>query len=210
MSTPRFALSVLARASTCMRHAADSYMRSGTVSTPIASLKIGSALHKTRSFASSSIARAAPPAPTHIPKSTASVSFAPTPDELKAQELDLDIIPEEDVKLELTNRAAEQLKSIATREHCPNAGLRIAVESGGCHGYQYTMELASERNAEDYHFTHPAIIPSNIYIDAVSLGLLNGSTIDFATELIGSSFRIAANPQAKGGCGCGISWEMKD
>jgi iron-sulfur cluster assembly accessory protein len=138
------------------------------------------------------------------------ISSSPTPDELKAQELDFDIIPEEDVKLELTNRAAEQLKSIAMREHCSNAGLRIAVESGGCHGYQYTMELASERNAEDYHFTHPAIIPSNIYIDAVSLGLLNGSTIDFATELIGSSFRIAANPQAKGGCGCGISWEMKD
>ncbi|KAG1819840.1 uncharacterized protein BJ212DRAFT_1069656 [Suillus subaureus] len=107
MSTPRFALSVLARASTCMRHAADNYMRSGIVSTPIASLKTGSALHKTRSFASSSIARAAPPAPAHVPKSTASIFFAPTPDELKAQELDLDIIPEEDIKLELTNRAAE-------------------------------------------------------------------------------------------------------
>ncbi|KAG2348270.1 hypothetical protein BDR05DRAFT_508529 [Suillus weaverae] len=207
MSTPRFSLLVLARASTGVRHAADIYTRSRVVSTPIARLRTGSALHKTRSFVSSSITRAAP---TQVPKSAALISSAPTPDELKAQELDLDITPEEDVKLELTDRAAEQLKSIATREHCPNAGLRIAVESGGCHGYQYTMELASKRNAEDYHFTHPAIIPSNIYIDAVSLGLLNGSTIDFATELIGSSFRIAANPQAKGGCGCGISWEMKD
>ncbi|KAG2126815.1 hypothetical protein DEU56DRAFT_872853 [Suillus clintonianus] len=185
-------------------------MRSGIVSTPIGRLRTSSTLHRTRSFASSSIARAAPPAPTEVPKSTASISSAPTPDELKAQELDVDIIPEENIKLELTERAAEQLKSIASREHRPNAGLRIAVESGGCHGYQYTMQLASERNAEDYHFTHPSIIPSNIYIDAVSLGLINGSTIDFATELIGSSFRVAANPQAKGGCGCGISWEMKD
>ncbi|KAG2131251.1 uncharacterized protein EDB93DRAFT_943835 [Suillus bovinus] len=206
MSTPRFALLV----STCLRHAADTYMRSGIISTPITRLRTGSTLHKTRSFTSSSIVHAVPPAPVHVPKSTAFISSAPTPDELKAQELDLDIIPEENIKLELTNRAAEQLKSITTREHSPSAGLRIAVESGGCHGYQYTMELASERNTEDYHFTHPAIIPSNIYIDAVSLGLLNGSTIDFATELIGSSFRIVANPQAKGGCGCGISWEMKD
>ncbi|KAG0701579.1 hypothetical protein DFH29DRAFT_1000116 [Suillus ampliporus] len=208
MSTPRFALSMLARTPTCMRHAADIYMRSGIV--PIARLRTSAALHRTRSFVSTSIVRAAPPAPTQVPKSTASISFAPTPDELKAQELDVDIIAQEDVKLELTDRAAEQLRSIATREHRPNAGLRIAVESGGCHGYQYTMELASERNAEDYHFTHPDISPSNIYIDAVSLGLINGSMIDFATELIGSSFRVAANPQAKGGCGCGISWEMKD
>ena len=61
------------------------------------------------------------------------------------------------------------------------------------------------------HFAHPNIRPSNILIDAVSFTLLNGSTIDFAVELIGSSFRVAHNPQAKGsGCGCGVSWELKD
>jgi Fe-S cluster assembly iron-binding protein IscA len=38
---------------------------------------------------------------------------------------------------------------------------------------------------------------------------LKGATLDFATELIGSSFRIADNPQAAGGCGCGVSWEAK-
>jgi hypothetical protein len=107
MSAPRFALLVLARASICTRHTADIYMRSGIVSTPIARSRIGSTLHKTRSFVSSSIARAAPSAPTHVPKSTVLISSSPTLDELKAQELDFDIIPEEDVKLELTNRAAE-------------------------------------------------------------------------------------------------------
>ena len=60
-------------------------------------------------------------------------------------------------------------------------------------------------------FTHPSIKPSNILVDAVSFALLNGSTIDFAVELVGSSFRVAHNPQAKGtGCGCGVSWELKD
>lgn len=60
------------------------------------------------------------------------------------------------------------------------------------------------------HFEHPTLKPSNILVDAVSLSLLNGSTVDFATELIGSSFRIVDNPQAKGsGCGCGVSWELK-
>lgn len=59
-------------------------------------------------------------------------------------------------------------------------------------------------------FRHEALAPSNVVIDAISMGLLKGSTVDFATELIGSSFRVVDNPQAKGsGCGCGVSWEAK-
>ncbi|KAI0079819.1 hypothetical protein K474DRAFT_1683021 [Panus rudis PR-1116 ss-1] len=104
----------------------------------------------------------------------------------------------------------KQLRNIAQRQNNENAGLRIAVESGGCHGYQYKMELATKRNPDDYHFSHPTIKPSNVIIDAVSMSLVKGSVIDFATELIGSSFRVAENPQAKGsGCGCGVSWELK-
>lgn len=45
------------------------------------------------------------------------------------------------------------------------------------------------------HFSHPTIRPSNLYVDAVSMALLKGATIDFATELIGSSFRVLDNPQ---------------
>ncbi|KAH7927482.1 hypothetical protein BV22DRAFT_1060994 [Leucogyrophana mollusca] len=136
---------------------------------------------------------------------------SPTPAQLQEEELDVEPIPPEDAHIDITDRAAEQLRSIATRENNDQAALRIAVESGGCHGYQYKMELSSQRAPDDYHFTHPTISPSNLYIDAVSLALLNGSTIDYATELIGSSFRISENPQAKGsGCGCGVSWELKE
>ncbi|EPS96628.1 hypothetical protein FOMPIDRAFT_52807 [Fomitopsis schrenkii] len=127
-----------------------------------------------------------------------------------ADELDVDFVPPEEAKLEITDRAAEQLRSITSREHNPNAALRVAVESGGCHGYQYKLELAEKRQLDDYHFSHPTIRPSNLYVDAVSMALLKGATIDFATELIGSSFRVLDNPQAKGGssCGCGVSWEL--
>jgi Fe-S cluster assembly iron-binding protein IscA len=49
-----------------------------------------------------------------------------------------------------------------------------------------------------------------VVTDAVSLPLLNGSVVDYATELIGSSFRVIDNPNATGkGCGCGVSWELK-
>ncbi|KII83242.1 hypothetical protein PLICRDRAFT_119655, partial [Plicaturopsis crispa FD-325 SS-3] len=99
---------------------------------------------------------------------------------------------------------------IAKRENRFDAALRISVESGGCHGYQYKMELAVRLGPDDYHFSHPTIRPANIVVDAVSMTLLNGSTIDFATELIGSSFRILDNPHSQGsGCGCGVSWELK-
>jgi Fe-S cluster assembly iron-binding protein IscA len=57
---------------------------------------------------------------------------------------------------------------------------------------------------------HPSSPDAALVIDAVSLPLLNGSLVDFATELIGSSFRVVDNPNATGkGCGCGVSWELK-
>lgn len=48
---------------------------------------------------------------------------------------------------------------------------------------------------------------AKLLVDHSSLELLSGSTIDYATELIGSSFRVKGNPHAsdKGGCGCGVS-----
>ncbi|KAL4081003.1 hypothetical protein J3A83DRAFT_4084948 [Scleroderma citrinum] len=145
-----------------------------------------------------------------IPQSRAIVLTSPTSKELEMGEVEVDLLPKDQVQLCITDRAAEQLRTISTRERNSDAALRISVESGGCHGYQYKMALASKRILGDYHLCHPSVQPSNLYIDAVSLPMINGSVIDFATELIGSSFRIVGNPQAKGGCGCGVSWEMKE
>ncbi|KAK7472993.1 [4Fe-4S] proteins maturation [Stygiomarasmius scandens] len=146
----------------------------------------------------------------HLPSSPTTILSMPNPEYLEKEEIDVELIPQDKANVVITDRAAEQLCAIAEREKDPNAALRITVESGGCHGYQYKMELAKSRSEDDYVFSHPTIKPSNIIIDAVSLSLLNGSTIDFATELIGSSFRVSDNPHAKGsGCGCGVSWELK-
>ncbi|KAJ3973113.1 hypothetical protein EV361DRAFT_901971 [Lentinula raphanica] len=146
----------------------------------------------------------------HLPSSPTVLLSLPSQKYLEQEEIDVQLISPEDAKVIITDRAAEQLQKIAQREKDPNAALRVAVESGGCHGYQYKMKLAKTRSLDDYHFSHPTIKPSNIVVDAVSLTLLNGSTIDFATELIGSSFRVSENPHSKGsGCGCGVSWELK-
>ncbi|PPQ98408.1 hypothetical protein CVT24_004087 [Panaeolus cyanescens] len=146
-----------------------------------------------------------------LPTKPTVVISTPSLEYIEAEEIDVDLIPADKVQLEITDRAAEQLMNIANRNSNPQAALRVSVESGGCHGYQYKLELAKQQSPDDYHFAHPSIKPSNILVDAVSFSLLNGSTIDFATELIGSSFQVLNNPQAKdSGCGCGVSWELKE
>lgn len=132
---------------------------------------------------------------------------------------DVALVPERDAVLRLTPAATAQLALIreaeasASSEGKSGLALRVAVESGGCHGYQYKMELGDERGADDYVMQPSSTegVPIPVVVDLASLGLLKGATLDYATELIGSSFRIAHNPQAKdgGNCGCGVSWELE-
>ncbi|KIS66477.1 uncharacterized protein UMAG_05471 [Mycosarcoma maydis] len=105
-----------------------------------------------------------------------------------------------------TDRAIAQLQKVAERENNSSLALRVAVEPGGCHGYQYKIEITEEIEEDDFQFeVHPGV---SILVDSISLALVRGSTIDYVTELIGSQFAIKNNPQAKGaGCGCGVSWE---
>ncbi|GAA95754.1 uncharacterized protein L969DRAFT_92878 [Mixia osmundae IAM 14324] len=123
-------------------------------------------------------------------------------------------LDESALSLNITPSAVKQVQKIQQRESNANLALRITVESGGCHGYQYKMDLAdiNAKAEDDYVFSSEPSSPDTpiLIIDAMSLGLVKGSTVDFATELIGSSFRVSDNPQAKGaGCGCGVSWELK-
>lgn len=100
----------------------------------------------------------------------------------------------------------QHLAKVAEKENNPELALRIAVESGGCHGYQYKMELTDEVEDDDFRFSSGDNV--HLLVDSTSLRLIKGSTIDYVTELIGSQFAIFNNPQAKGaGCGCGVSWE---
>ncbi|KAI9452169.1 hypothetical protein BJY52DRAFT_1294398 [Lactarius psammicola] len=161
-----------------------------------------------RTFVTTRPRGAAPtPTPTTI---QAVLRRSPTAEDIENAELDLEPLAQTDAQLALTERAAEQLCRISSQEEHSGSALRVSVESGGCHGYQYRMELTRESAPEDYEFGHPLAAQARVVVDAVSLTLLRGSTIDFATELIGSSFRVIDNPQAVGaGCGCGVSWEAK-
>ena len=81
--------------------------------------------------------------------------------------------------------------------------LRVAVEGGGCSGFQYDIRL--DDPAPDDLVLEGA--GQKVLIDAVSLPFLANSTIDFSEELIGARF-VIDNPNATSSCGCGTSFSI--
>ena len=82
--------------------------------------------------------------------------------------------------------------------------LRVAVEGGGCSGFQYQLDLVSESHADDQVVERDG---AAALVDEMSLILLKGSVIDYVDELSGAEFRVR-NPNAKSGCGCGVSFSI--
>jgi len=101
-------------------------------------------------------------------------------------------------------RAAAQVAEIAAREGRPQAGLRLAVEAGGCSGFQYKFGLEDAPAADDLVIAEG---PAKVFVDPVSLELLAGAELDWADELIGAHFAVK-NPQAVSACGCGTSFSV--
>lgn len=99
-----------------------------------------------------------------------------------------------------------------SHESNPDLALRVSVESGGCHGFQYLMSLTNVSSLspeEDTVFEDNGGSGAKIVMDEPSLELLKGSQVDYTMELIGSQFKIVGNPAATSSCGCGTSFDIK-
>lgn len=99
-----------------------------------------------------------------------------------------------------------------SKDSNPNLALRVTVESGGCHGFQYLMSLTNTSSIsaeDDTVFEASDGSGARIVMDEPSLELLKGSKIDYTMELIGSQFKITDNPAASSSCGCGTSFDIK-
>lgn len=101
----------------------------------------------------------------------------------------------------LTPSAAKRVAFIAAKQSRP-AILRLAVEGGGCSGFQYKFDLADSAEADDSVSETDGV---KLVVDPVSLDLIAGSTVDFVESLGGAAFKVD-NPQAAAGCGCGASF----
>ncbi|NKB27221.1 MAG: iron-sulfur cluster assembly accessory protein [Rhodobacteraceae bacterium] len=103
--------------------------------------------------------------------------------------------------LKVTPRAFERLAEIGA--NADGKALRVAVEGGGCSGFQYEIKL--DDPAKDDLVLEGA--GERVVVDSVSLPFLTGAVIDFSEELIGARF-VIENPNATSSCGCGTSFSM--
>ncbi|KAF3935281.1 hypothetical protein ABW19_dt0204923 [Dactylella cylindrospora] len=111
--------------------------------------------------------------------------------------------------ISITPAASTRLSQIYTAQKNPNLHLRVLVESGGCHGFQYSMSLTDKIDPQDDTVFEEEETGAKVVMDLPSLELLNGSKVDYETELIGSQFKIVDNPAATSSCGCGTSFDIK-
>ena len=82
--------------------------------------------------------------------------------------------------------------------------LRVAVDGGGCSGFQYRFDLVEDAEADDHRIERDG---AAVLVDDISIVLLKGSEIDFVDALAGAEFKVF-NPNAKSSCGCGVSFSI--
>jgi iron-sulfur cluster insertion protein len=103
----------------------------------------------------------------------------------------------------LSENAARRLHELSASEGRP-VMLRVAVDAGGCSGFQYNLDLVESGEAEDLKVERDG---AAALVDEVSMVLLQGAEIDFVDEIAGAQFRIR-NPNARSSCGCGVSFSV--
>ena len=108
------------------------------------------------------------------------------------------------VELNVSESAAVEIKKfVASEEDLPEtAGLRVRVVPGGCSGFQYSLNIEEESRQGDFILEQHGI---RLFVDMFSAQYLNGVTVDYTSNMMGSGFTFE-NPNATGGCGCGTSF----
>ena len=103
----------------------------------------------------------------------------------------------------LTASAAKRIREIGQTEGRALM-LRVAVDGGGCSGFQYRFDLVETGEPEDVRIEAEG---AAALVDEVSLPFLVGAEIDFIDALAGAEFKIR-NPNARSSCGCGVSFSI--
>lgn len=108
-----------------------------------------------------------------------------------------------DIVVTVSATAAKRI-AVLTAAEGQGVMFRIAVNGGGCSGYQYDFSFDNAKTDEDILIERDG---ARVLIDQASLEFLGGSEVDFIEGLMGSHFEIK-NPLAKSSCGCGTSFSV--
>lgn len=105
--------------------------------------------------------------------------------------------------IQLSERAVSKVKELLMTDNKNGYGLRVAVQGGGCSGFQYGLTFDNEQKPNDNVLDFDGL---KVYVDPMSGMYLEGVKIDYIESLEGSGFKIE-NPNATGSCGCGQSFQ---
>ena len=106
--------------------------------------------------------------------------------------------------IQVTERAVTKIKTLLENENKSGFGLRIAVQGGGCSGFQYGLSFESAEKPNDEVLEIDGL---KVFVDAMSKDYLKEATVDYVESLQGSGFKIE-NPNSTASCGCGHSFSV--
>ena len=106
--------------------------------------------------------------------------------------------------MKLESGAVTKLRELVAEENNPNLMLRVFVQGGGCSGMSYGFTFEEVQNEDDFDFAYEEV---KVVVDSMSMQYLQGSSIDYREDIMGSSF-VINNPQAQTTCGCGSSFSI--
>lgn len=106
------------------------------------------------------------------------------------------------IDFDITDNAVDKLMDVLNTLKSPPEMLRVAIQGGGCAGFQYRFDVETEQEEGDLRFEKNGAV---VLIDPVSAGYLSGSVLDYESGLMESRF-VLKNPHVKTTCGCGMSF----
>ncbi len=107
-------------------------------------------------------------------------------------------------RVTISDSAVTRVRALAEAGGDAAPLLRVAVDGGGCSGFQYDFSFDDGTNPDDMVFERGGV---KVVVDEMSLEFLDGAEIDYVEELVGAYFTVR-NPNAASTCGCGVSFAM--
>jgi iron-sulfur cluster assembly protein len=105
--------------------------------------------------------------------------------------------------ISLTESAADRVRDHLAKRGA-GVGLRLGIKKTGCSGFAYVVNYADDIRPEDAVFEARGV---KVVVDAASLPMIDGTVVDFVRQGLNEAFKFQ-NPQAKGECGCGESFNV--
>ncbi len=111
--------------------------------------------------------------------------------------------------INITETAAIRIQALLEQRGKPSAGIKVGVRSGGCSGLAYTIEYADEIGPYDEVVAYPDSTDTKfkVLIDPKAIMYIIGTNMDYIEGKMKSGFEFV-NPNEKGRCGCGESFNV--